>query len=383
MFFAPKNKKLTGVVFDIGTASVSATLFEIKERGTKPNILNTFRRFHKISLRHDATHFSKSTVSQFSAVLKDISEFTGGMMPELYVIGLSSIFYLGKTERMYDKRSKPGVITDADVKNLVERGRQKFVGDLGRDDIVVFETVLMKSKLNGYPVEEPSGKFAEEIELWVHFAATSKELSDRFHEIIRSFKKNADIHFSTFPIVSWSLMRVNIFPEHSVLLVDVGGEITEVTFLIDGVITEVISLPFGVLNILLRIAESEHVELENALSLLKTFTQGALTNETQARIRAMIKKELTGWEEIFERVWQRASRDAMINIKMFFLGGGAMISDLKNAVTPPLLHPDLARGLDVVVISPDAFRDKFGTYCCLEGPGDFGLVSLILNIETQ
>ena len=50
-----------------------------------------------------------------------------------------------------------------------------------------------------------------------------------------------------------------------------GGELTEVTFLADGIIEGILSLPFGVMNILLRISEIEHIEVENALSLLKNY----------------------------------------------------------------------------------------------------------------
>lgn len=382
MFFSKPQKNI-GVAFDVGTASVSATLFELRGADRRPHVIQTFRRFHNLSLKRDAYHFGKSTIGQFSSVLKDIQQFLGKDMPRFYTVGLSSIFYLGKTERLYEKRDVPHTLTRKDVDDFLERGKQKFLSDLKRDDIVVFETVLMKSELNGYNVVNPIGKTSEEVEMWVHFAATSRELYDKFTEIINSFRPHATIRFSTFPIAAWSLMREILFPDHSVMLVDVGGEITEVTFLVDGVITEVLSLPFGVFNILFRISESEHVDLDNAMSLLKGYTEGGLDNTVSARIRAIIKKEIKSWEEIFERVWQNASRGLMMNIQMFFLGGGALISEMKNMITPPLLHPDLAKGLTVSLISPDAFRDKFGTYAGFDGPGDFGLLTLILTSREE
>ncbi len=85
------------------------------------------------------------------------------------------------------------------------------------------------------------------------------------------------------------------------------------------------------------------------------------------------------WEEIFERIWQRAARDIMSDIKMFFLGGGSLVGDMKTAIAQPLLHPDLARGLHVSVIQPEAFQDKFSMFGAFDGPGDFGLMSLIAS----
>ncbi|MEK7649716.1 MAG: hypothetical protein AAB367_02005, partial [Patescibacteria group bacterium] len=294
-------------------------------------------------------------------------------------IGLSLIFYLGKTEYIYEKRPKARVVTQPDVASFINQGQQKFLADIGHSDVVIIEEVLMRSLLNGYRVDQPVGKSAEEIESWIHYAGTSRELYDTFTSVIKSLKPDAKVRFSTFPITTWLLMQEVLAPEHSAIIVDIGGELTEVTFLVDGVITEIVSLPFGVLNILLRISESERIDLDNALSLLRAYTGNTLTPEASAKLRGIIKKEMKSWEEVFERVWQRAARDIMSDVKMLFLGGGALVGDLRNAVAPPLLHPDLARGLHVSVIQPEAFQDKFGTFGAFDGPGDFGLMSLIAS----
>jgi len=377
----PTHKKQLGAVFDIGTASVSATVFELFQEKGKPGILKTFRRFHKASLQKDALHFSKSTVSQFSAVMKDIAAFTNNRMPQLYVLGLSSIFYLGKTERFFVEHKKPALLKQSDIDEFIQSGKQNLFAELKRGDVVIFETMLMKSLLNGYPVLDPIGRTSQSVELWVRLAATSRELSGRFTDIIESAQRNADIRFATFPTATWILMKDAFPPEHNVLLVDIGGELTEVTFIANGIITEVLTLPFGVLNILLRISEAEHIDLENAYALLRSYTGGALSKEAEAHLKAVIKKEAKSWGEIFERVWQRASRDFMSNIQLYFLGGGAFVEEIKTAITPPLLHPEIAKELKVSVISPDTYKDQFASYCCLEGPGDFGLLALMLQLE--
>ncbi|MEK7576935.1 MAG: hypothetical protein AAB482_04570 [Patescibacteria group bacterium] len=376
-----KSQKNISVAFDIGTASVSAVLFEAPESGGALNVIKTYRKFHKIALRADAVHFSKATLSQFSAILDDIQNEHKNAMPSRFHIGLSSVFYLGKTERFYEKWPKSKIITQADIDGFIEKGKSKYFSELKRDDVILFEIVLMKTLLNGYTIERSVGKRAEEVELLVHYAATSKELYENFSTSVKNFRADATITFGTFPVNVWMIIRENIFPEHSVLLVDIGGELTEVTFVIDGAIAEVHSLPFGVLNILLRIAEAEHIEVENASALLKAYADSKLDKEVESRIRGIIKKEMKSWEEYFERVWQRANHNMMSNIHMFFFGRGALIDEMKHAITPPLLHPDLARGLQTTVISPDAFRDKFQTYSGFDGPDDFGLLSLILNIH--
>src|SRR3989344_3127262 len=142
MFFTSAKKHL-GVAFDIGTASVSATLFERGIDGVKPSVVKTFRRFHKTSLQRDALHFSKSTVSQFSAIMKDIAAFTNNRMPQVYVLGLSSIFYLGKTERFFVEHKKPALLKQSDIDEFIQSGKQNLFAELKRGDVVIFETMLM------------------------------------------------------------------------------------------------------------------------------------------------------------------------------------------------------------------------------------------------
>ena len=377
MFFQ-KSQIRSCVAFDIGTAGVSATLFEVRLGDIRPHVVKTFRKFHKTSLRRDSNHFSKSMTGQFSALLEDIKTFTQDKMPSVYLIGLSSIFYLGKTEHIHESWPAGRTISARDIDTFILNARNRFLSGLEQGDVVVFETLLMRSILNGYTIDQIVGKSATELDLWVRFGATSRELHETFTKIIHGTYQKADIHFSTFPTASWELMREVYFPSHSSLMVDIGGELTEVTFLVDGVITEVLSLPFGVMNLLLRISETERVDLENALSMLRAYTDGALNKETEGHIRVILKKEIKNWEENFERAWQEAARQNMSDIKILFLGGGGIVGDLKNAVVPPLLHPDLAKGLSVSVVTPQAFSDKFGTFTGFDGPGDFGLMALIV-----
>jgi len=380
MFFKKQEKK-TGVVFDVGTASVSATIFEIDGTDQRPSVKKTLRKFHKTAVTRDTSHLSRSAVGQFSELVREIDALLKGVVPTYYVVGLSSIFYLGKTETISKKWETPKTIAASDIESFIEEGKQAFLSGLDRADVTVFETLPMGILLNGYAVETPAGKHASELELSIHYAATSRELYDAFVSVIWSMHRGTEVRFSTFPIASWLVLKEMLHSDRSGILVDIGSELTEVAFLKNGIIESITSLPFGIMNILFRIAESERVDLENALSLLKGYTGGVLEAGAAERIRGVLKKELHSWQEIFERVWQKASQESMSNITMFFLGGGSLVSDLKNAVIPPLLHPDLARNLTATVIAPEAFRDKFKEYCCFDGPGDFGLLSLIVSLR--
>lgn len=372
------ERRNSAVAFDIGTSSVSAALFEVPGKAAKPSIIKTFRRFHKQSPQKDALHFGKSTISQFSGIMKEIEKFSKSKMPALYTIGLSSVFYFGRTERFYIEHKDRVPLKESEIEGIIEEGKKKLISELKRDDIVFFETIIMKTLLNGYPIAKPVGRVSDNVEIWIRYSATSRDLHVKFIEITQSFNPHARVMFTTLPVATRALIFKNLLPQHSALVVDIGGELTEVTFLADGVITEVLVLPFGVLNILIRISEAEHVDIPNAFSLLKGYTEGALDETAARRLQATIKKEMRGWEEIFERVWQRVSHDMMSNIRMYFLGGGAFIEEVKAALTPPLLHPEIARDLSVSIMNPQAFRNRFGNYCCLEGPNDFGLLSFIL-----
>lgn len=373
-----KESIMRFVAFDIGTASVSAALFEYDIGTRSATIKKIYRKFHAVSSQDDQKAFTKATTQRMSAIL-DTIRTEEKVLPTHYIIGLSSIFYLGKTEHIYDHFQKPKTFSQSDIDGYIEKGRKKFISDLQRDDMVIFETVLMEALLNGYELTQPAGKTAEEIEIIARFAATSAELHTAFEDTIRAFLKDASITFATFPVSVWLLMQDIVRSKKSTILVDVGGELTDVSFLTDGIIHDTLSLPFGVSNILIRISESEHIDPENALSVLRSYTARLLDPEAETRIRGIIRKEMKSWEDFFERAWQKANRLMMTDIHMFFLGGGGLLEEVKSAVAPPLLHPDLAHNLEVKTIAPDAFAEKLQFSNMLDGPGDFGLASLMIN----
>ncbi len=377
--FSKESKKTIGVVFDMGTASVSATLYERDVSG-RPSVITTMRRFQKTPFQSDEARFSKSSISLFSELLKNIiaaSKDHG--VPREYCVGLSSVFYLSKTHRVYQKKPIAQKITSAILNDLIDREKQKFLASIGRENMFIFESSYMKTMLNGYDVESPVGKWAEELELFVYFAATSKELYDALLAPIKAVSAGATLRLATFPLATKMIMHSLLFPEPAVLLVDIGGEVTEITFLKNNVIVEVLALPFGVLNVLTRVSGAFGVDMENALSLLKAYTSGRLDENILRQLQAVIKPEMKNWEQNFERVWSLAAHHAMSRINMFFLGGGSLVADMRNALIPPLLHPEMASGLRASIVAPDAFRDKFIKYDAFDGPGDFGLMSLILQ----
>ncbi len=379
MFKNSSKKFISSVAFDVGTASVSATLFAVPREGGKPSVIKTFRRFQKTPLRQDPLTFSRSTLNAFLSVVKDIEQFAEGNLPHFFRIGLSSVFYLGKTMRFLHDKGKTSILQENEVANIINNGQDAFLKELKRSDLFVFEKVFMKALLNGYAVPDPIGKTCQKAELWVRYSAMSKELANKFEEKLFAMKSEPRVLFTSFPVTTWFLLKHTLSIDGSILMIDIGGEVTEATFIQDGVIVEVLSLPFGVFNILSRMAKEMDIDFENAAALLRGYTQGILESKAERRLKSIIRLESKNWEEVFERVWEYAMRNMITDIRMFILGGGAFVEDLKDAVTPPLLHPEIAKHLTVSQVTPDAFRDKFGLYCCLANPGDFGLVSLILD----
>ena len=112
------------------------------------------------------------------------------------------------------------------------------------------ESKTVQVKLNGYPTTAPLGLSARELELSIFVSVAPERVLAAIETVIeREFKQK--ISFGTFLSASFAVTR-DFFPHlDDYLLIDVGGEITDVALVREGTLVRSCSFPRG-RNFLLR-----------------------------------------------------------------------------------------------------------------------------------
>lgn len=253
----------------IGSASIGAALATIGAE--KPIIHYTTREILPFQESMDFARFSASTFSVLESVLKKaihegVQKYTDTYhrAPHIKRVGLilSSTWYVSKTLILKYEKEAPFVVTQALITSIVDEARKGFEKDIeaGKyahigNDAVVLEQQLIDITLNGYSIEDPFHKTANQIRVSMLISLVSSTLYDRLFKAADTALHSYSLHPHSFGLTAYAVVRDFYPTEHSFLLVDIDGEVTDVSLIRDDVLTESVSFPCGRYSVLRCLGE--------------------------------------------------------------------------------------------------------------------------------
>ncbi len=253
----------------IGSASIGAALVTVG--ADTPTVHYTTREILPFQESMDFTRFSASTFAVLESVLKKTAQegvqtysHTHGRAPRIKKIGiiLSSTWYVSKTIVLRYTKEEPFTVTSTLINSIVDEARAAFEKDIeaGKyehigNDAVVLEQQLIDITLNGYSVIDPLHKKAQDMRLSMLISLVSSALYDRLFKTVDTAFHSYTLHPHSFALTAYTVVRDFYPAEHSFLLVDVDGEVSDVSLIKDGVLTESASFPCGRYSVLRCLGE--------------------------------------------------------------------------------------------------------------------------------
>jgi hypothetical protein len=126
-----------------------------------------------------------------------------------------------------------------------------------------------------------------------------------------------NIKFCSFSMVSFSVVR-DIFTEHEgFLLIDLGGEVTDVSMVKKNVLRESISFPMGTNFIIRGVSAGLECSPEEAKSLISLYNDGHAVGATRKKLEPIMNDLKTKWLESFQKSLANLSNDISIPSKIF------------------------------------------------------------------
>lgn len=282
-WFSSASATETLVLVHIGSASIGIGLAEVGEG--KPKVIFTARELlpYQQNLDFDrllgATEKALETLSQ--KLLKEgVLQYQKllGRAPRVNRVQmvLSSPWYVSKTIDLSLSKDRPTHVTVEMIGDMVRTAKEKLEADIeaGKlpqigEDAVLLEEWMTTISLDGYPMTSPFGKHAKEIRVALFLSFISSVLKGRFKAVLGRSLHDFRMGLHSFALVSFSLVR-DLFPkEHTFLLMDVDGEVTDVSLIKDDVLVETASFPCGKYSVLRCLGE-EAGPAESRVSLLRS-----------------------------------------------------------------------------------------------------------------
>lgn len=232
----------------------------------------------------------------------------------------SAPWFVSQTRVICLKRKKPFMVKDQLIHSLVADEVTLFKEALLKQNSPyslvtkknrIIDTHIIRSLVNGYPTNEPLDKTGLELALTVYISAVSEAVCNRIIDVVtRSLHiEEEDIDFVTSTLISYLAVGDFIKTSSQYLLIEITGEVTDIAFVENGVLTESISFPVGTNSIVRSVQKKskstpDDVQAKLAL-LLKAKAERA--SESISMFERSVYTAVHEWREALYRSLERAA----------------------------------------------------------------------------
>ncbi|HVU06220.1 MAG TPA: hypothetical protein VHE10_00250 [Candidatus Paceibacterota bacterium] len=339
-----------GIVFHIGTASVGAGLVRF-EHGKTPHVVYTLREPIPYRGDVDPERFMNEMLDALKLVNERLSKeglahlkFTelGGLASArrirhvVYVF--SSPWTVTETKVVTLRESEPFALTKEQVDKVVATHEKMFETEMVGDNenalkgLKVIEHKVIDIRLNGYQVSDPYGKKAHSADISFLTSLIPASLYQKVNEVSVKAYHPKDTKAFSFALSSFSVIRDAFHEESDFMFLDIGGEISDVTIVQNGLISETASFPLGRHFIIRRIRKALGGSAAEATSLVRLVEEGRADKSVEGKLRPIMETAGDEWMKGFRDVLEKASSGASLPTKIFVVINNDLVQFFMRAL---------------------------------------------------
>lgn len=303
-FFKKKNTAENVLVIDIGSSSVTAS--NVLFGGDTPVI--------SASATSDIAILSDLSLQRFEAeMIRSLHRAVSSLrankkfLPDRIQVYLASPWYASQIRVAKISRPTSFVITKVMLNDMIGKELKAFeeeevVSKMHTNEAIrVIETNTLQVKLNGYPHGDPVGTTAHELELSIFLAVSSEHLLKKIEDHLAGSFGHRAVKFSSFVGASFIVSR-DFFPhQHSYILVDIGGEVTDVSFVKDGTLIQSTSFPEGRNFMLRRLSSELKRSIPESVTLCMLYMEDKVENSIKETCEKILTKAKEEWLQLFQK----------------------------------------------------------------------------------
>lgn len=353
------------LVLDIGTASVNALLVRAAKNSPSEIIFSAkagLRLLENPDFR-SMWRYAKESLLGVIAVLK--KEHNGIPLDLIFVV-FSSPWYVSQTRIVKMERPESFIVSQKLFDEMVSeelelfraRSQKKF--GFSSENIAIMEQEIMKVTLNGYSVQEPLKKKTRQLELALYASLARKELLEDLENLLEHQLGRARVKINSSPLALFEVLKEMVGLEEGFLLVDMGGEITEISLVERGIIEEVLTFARGGHFVVRRLASGLSIGLEEALSLLKSKTRGDLKDSLGRKMIMILEEAGKEWFRFFLKALGDLGKSRPLPQTLVLVGGVSGLEVLRKQMESEELSrfTILGRPFKVLTLLPANLEER-------------------------
>lgn len=309
------------LVFDIGSSSVGGALF-FMQKNKIPKIVYAIREPILTEDKIDFERFLVLTAKALETVANKISKQRFGGPSRIFCV-LSSAWYVSQTRVVHLEKSAPFVFTDKLADSLIQKEvsvfEEEYLKKYASNNAKVrpIELKNIKTVLNGYETADPINQKARDVEMTIFVAMSGEQVLKKFEEVIHKHFHHPKINFTSFIMTSFATVRDMYVHQDNFLLIDIGGEVTDISMIKKNILRESVSYPMGRNFIIRSIATALSITLDEAKSFISLSKAGHAAPEVEKKIEPYLTKAKNEWLRKFQNSLANISTDISIPAVIF------------------------------------------------------------------
>lgn len=216
------------------------------------------------------------------------------------------------------ERNTPFVFTEKLANGLIQKEKNIFEQENrvlynGVDNKVrTIEIKNIRTMLNGYDTANPLNQSGKQLDMTMFISMSGEQVLGKIEEIIGQYFRFERIQYSSFVLASFSVVRDMYAKSENFLLLDIGGEVTDISMIKKNILRESTSFPLG-RNFLIRgVAESLSCTIDEASSLVSLFKDGHAEEKVEEKLAPIMSYLRTEWLKRFQDSLANLSHDISI-----------------------------------------------------------------------
>ena len=356
-----KQDKQLIAIFDIGSDSVGGAFAEIPTQGGgMPVILKSIRTEFPFREEVNFNMFLKDMLSALNQTAEALYKEKLGVLDSIHCV-LASPWYLSEMRTIKMARDNAFVFTEKIADELLQKEilslndayKEKYGGIKSSSEMI--EHHISGVSLNGYIVSDPIGKKSKSIEMNMIISISPKVCIDRIQETLSKTFSHTKVQFSSFMVSSYLAIREKYVGSDSYLLLDIGGEVTDVAIVSKGILKASLSFPFGKKEFFNYICTKLDIELRDAKELFSLYSSNALSVRRRNKVIPLFKSVASSWSEAFRQCISTLPHTLVLPATIFFTAD----SDIQGWFTDVLTKDEFIQSIVV---------GRKATVVTLEGP---------------
>ncbi|OHA92789.1 MAG: hypothetical protein A3H52_02690 [Candidatus Zambryskibacteria bacterium RIFCSPLOWO2_02_FULL_39_26] len=316
-FFRKKEDELS-ILLDIGNGSINGAIV-LFTKNKIPRFIFTGEVPFSIPLQPSAPELSAEMKILLNKILdylikNGLSKMTFAKKIEKVLVTFSSPWFALKTKHINLVQQNYFLITKDFLDDIIEKEKKVFEKLLSGEDspnksFEIVEKSIVHTKINGYEMSNSLGRKTKNFDAYLCLSVVGKSTIDIVHNaILKNSHIPADmVSIHTFPVVSFIVVR-DIFSANSdFIIMDITGEVTDLTLVEDNVVIKSISMPSGRNFIIRQIAKKLDLSAEIAESNLHLYAEGKLDEKTKIQIQTILLDVEKEWSIYLESAIQEFS----------------------------------------------------------------------------